>query len=434
MNSISILNLTNNSVYCGEGVVRMYKKKLSLVIVASILVTSLTGINAYAVPEISDSQIKQIDDLNSKYDENENNILDLESSVQKLDNDLSILTIKVKATEEEIVLTNEKLKTEGENLKKAEDLMDNRMREMYKNSTTSVNYLEFIAASDNLGDFISRINCANKLAETDRKSIENIQNIQADIEKSQKEQEDLQDTQKKQKSELEGKKTELNSKLEELVKIRNLTLGSIKEQEDSMVDPLLAIANSESSATELNSVVSALEKLKDKIKTPETITKIKNAIESTKTKIKNLPKEPVVPKESTVPKESSTPGKSGAKSNSNNAVVIEAYKYLGIPYLWGGDNPSTGMDCSGFTSYVYRQLGYEITRTTFTQVTQGTEVEVSLDKLKPGDLLFFGDKSAPHHVAIYIGNNMYIHAPQTGDVIKVSSGALRACTARRIIN
>ncbi len=108
----------------------------------------------------------------------------------------------------------------------------------------------------------------------------------------------------------------------------------------------------------------------------------------------------------------------GLSSASGNAICQEAAKYLGVPYLWGGTTPS-GFDCSGFVQYVFRSLGIEISRTTYTQVNEG--VPVSKNELQPGDLIFFGSGLNVHHVGIYVGNGMMIHAPYTGTVIQYQS-------------
>lgn len=114
------------------------------------------------------------------------------------------------------------------------------------------------------------------------------------------------------------------------------------------------------------------------------------------------------------------------------AAVNEAEKYLNTPYVWGGESPSEGFDCSGLVQYVYSQLGIELGRTTYDQVKEG--VEIPKQDLQPGDLVFFGDASAPHHVGIYVGADQYIQAPKTGDVVKVSSLSDRNdyATARRV--
>ena len=93
-----------------------------------------------------------------------------------------------------------------------------------------------------------------------------------------------------------------------------------------------------------------------------------------------------------------------------------ALRYLGIPYLWGGASPATGFDCSGLVMYVYAQLGISLPHYAAAQYQLGTPVDRS--QLLPGDLVFF---DALDHVGIYIGNGQFVHAPQTGDVVKITA-------------
>ena len=101
-------------------------------------------------------------------------------------------------------------------------------------------------------------------------------------------------------------------------------------------------------------------------------------------------------------------------------VVAIAMQYLGVPYVWGGASPSTGFDCSGFTMYVYAQVGVSLPHHAASQYQMGTPVP--RDQLAPGDLVFF---SGLGHMGMYIGGGQFIHAPQTGDVVKISSMADR---------
>ncbi|MBE7047906.1 MAG: NlpC/P60 family protein [Ruminococcaceae bacterium] len=103
-----------------------------------------------------------------------------------------------------------------------------------------------------------------------------------------------------------------------------------------------------------------------------------------------------------------------------NRVVQVAKQYLGTPYVYGGSSPS-GFDCSGFTSFIYRKLGYTINRVAHDQLANG--VAVNKTDLKPGDLVMFKrpGNSYVHHVGIYAGDGMMIHAPQAGDVVKFTS-------------
>lgn len=120
-----------------------------------------------------------------------------------------------------------------------------------------------------------------------------------------------------------------------------------------------------------------------------------------------------------------------SKGNSRqNQVVQYAKKFLGRPYAWGGNGPDR-FDCSGLVKYVYGHFNINLPRTSEQQVNCGTHV--SRNNLRPGDLVFF--RSAGH-VGIYIGNNEYIHAPSTGDVVKISNldGRRDYYTARRILN
>ena len=106
---------------------------------------------------------------------------------------------------------------------------------------------------------------------------------------------------------------------------------------------------------------------------------------------------------------------------SESAVVTEAQKYLGVPYLWGGTDPRTGLDCSGFTQLVFGNLGVELPRTSSQQATAGRPV-TSLAAARPGDLVFFDNSSARagiDHVGIYLGNGQMIAAPQAGESVKV---------------
>jgi cell wall-associated NlpC family hydrolase len=109
-------------------------------------------------------------------------------------------------------------------------------------------------------------------------------------------------------------------------------------------------------------------------------------------------------------------------------VVEVALQYLGVPYSWGGATPS-GFDCSGLAQYSYAQVGISIPRTSRSQFRAGTHVPPdALDQLVLGDLVFFGyggDPDRVHHVGIYCGDGNFVHAPSSGDVVKVSSLADR---------
>jgi cell wall-associated NlpC family hydrolase len=103
------------------------------------------------------------------------------------------------------------------------------------------------------------------------------------------------------------------------------------------------------------------------------------------------------------------------------AALAVAEKYEGTPYHWGGNTPQTGFDCSGLVQWSYKQLGIDLPRVTTEQYQVGVHIP-AVDQLRPGDIVFFQDSTGYiHHEGIYIGNHMFLHAPHTGDVVKVSS-------------
>jgi cell wall-associated NlpC family hydrolase len=97
-----------------------------------------------------------------------------------------------------------------------------------------------------------------------------------------------------------------------------------------------------------------------------------------------------------------------------SGVVTIALKYLGRPYRWAASGPNA-FDCSGFTMFVYAQVGVRLPHSSRMQINSGDRV--SRANLEPGDLVFFG--SPIHHVGMYIGGGKMVHSPHTGDVVSI---------------
>lgn len=148
--------------------------------------------------------------------------------------------------------------------------------------------------------------------------------------------------------------------------------------------------------------------------------------------------EAIKPVEVATPTSNATMGKTWSYDTSSldkarQKLVEVAKTQLGVPYVWGGTAWNSGLDCSGLTMGIYREaLGIDILRVTTQQETVGRQV--SKEDLKTGDLLFWGPVGGTTHVAMYIGNGVYIHAPQPGENVTYSKwGIDTASTIRRII-
>lgn len=107
-------------------------------------------------------------------------------------------------------------------------------------------------------------------------------------------------------------------------------------------------------------------------------------------------------------------------SKSAAKLIERAKQFIGTPYKWGGTSP-LGFDCSGFTQYLYRELGIDLPRISNQQAASGKRVPI--DQARPGDLIAWdvSDRNnGADHIAVYLGDGMVIHAPKPGDAVKIS--------------
>jgi cell wall-associated NlpC family hydrolase len=121
-----------------------------------------------------------------------------------------------------------------------------------------------------------------------------------------------------------------------------------------------------------------------------------------------------------------------ANTGTNAAQIIKfAESQLGVPYLWGGESPGKGMDCSGLVQWAFGKAGVKLPRTSEEQQKVGSSV--AINNTQPGDLLFAGNPA--HHVAIALGNGQLIEAPHSGANVRIRSyGASEFTSASRVVN
>ncbi len=112
--------------------------------------------------------------------------------------------------------------------------------------------------------------------------------------------------------------------------------------------------------------------------------------------------------------------------SAGQSVVEYAKTFIGVPYVYGGSSPY-GFDCSGFVKYVYANFGVSLPRTSYSQMNSGYAVSIS--DMQPGDILVFRGGG---HVGIYVGDNTYIHAPNSGRTVSIDPLDRSIAAVRRV--
>lgn len=388
----------------------MYKSRFFLVPTLFILLLLLFPTRVSAEPTNDLALLKE------HLSEVLGSVADKEKDLQLLDGEISLNLVKASLLEEDLVETNLKIKETETELKKLDLVMSDRIRSYYVCFGSSLDYLEFLFGSKSISEIFKRQEYLRLLNKSDRELISEIDEAKLDLEFNL---EELEKSKYELDTTIRTLKLKISSSekmLKDLNQNKDNLILQINLNEERVVAPLISLIDSTSSREGLVALKNSLDAVNYGIMSSLIKEQVDLALSRINLKLLALSSGPL-----------STP------IFVESDVVNESYKYLGIPYVWGGTDPSVGLDCSGLTQLCYRNLGYNLSRTTYTQVYEGDSVPVSLDSLRAGDLLFFGDPKAPHHVALYVKDNYYIHAPHTGDVVKISSGALKASCARRII-
>ena len=389
---------------------------------ATVIVVG-TSVPAFATP---DNQ--QLSDSRQKYAEIESKIADIQNKIYDLDIQIEPLQLTVDKNKKEITSINKVIDNttkDIEQCKKEINTLDlalgQRVKAMYMSGDLEFSYLNFILESESTSDFFSRADAVSKIVGKDKTAIEDITEKKEDLDNKIQSLVDRKAEIDKLNKEVQASLGELDGKKqaqEELVsqakdeknKFDSQYLSQIeRETVQSQFD---VIGNSNSSRADLESAITQLRNIRDnQIKSEIVKAEINEKIEKAKVIVASKKAAEVkiaTPSRGKLSKSVSVPSAGNAQ-----AILNEAYAQLGKPYVYGATG-SQNFDCSGFTQYVYENAaGVDISRTTYSQINEGQAV--SQDQLQPGDLVF----THAGHVGIYVGNGQMIHAPQTGDVVKV---------------
>jgi cell wall-associated NlpC family hydrolase len=294
------------------------------------------------------------------------------------------------------------LKAARKSLVVAQDRIAQRLRDLYVNGNGD-STLEVILGSRSLDDIVTRLDAIERVSSQDAEILQQVKHYRKEVEQRRA---TLQEARAKQ-AQIVQRQAAQKASIESQIAEQNQLLGSVKDEiarmqaaEQRRQAALAAQARARAAAQAAAQAAAASAAAAQQTAT----TTYEPAIEA---------------------------GSYDVPAAKYGGVVGIALQYLGVPYVWGGSSPSTGFDCSGFTSYVYAQVGVYLPHHAASQYGMG--VAVPYDQLAPGDLVFF---SGLGHVGIYIGGGQFVHAPHTGDVVRISSLSERAGSyvgARRIL-
>lgn len=401
----------------------MKKKILSIVIVGVLTLTSVTPVFATPNEEVIENQQKY-DELNEKIDDIQGEIYSLNEQIAPLAEKVESNKQQMEAIKEEIDNTNKEIEASKAEIEGKEEVLGKRLRELYKSGGQG-SYLTLLFSAESFSDLISKIDSASRLVSIDKKIVkdlvdkkEKLDEKVASLQEKSDEIAKINDETNKVLAEFEDKKKEQEALIAEVqAEQEKFDEEYLSVSERSLVSYQIETLENSNSISDIQSAISQLRNIRDNqpLKSPTVIEEVNNAIESAKVKLEDLQAQEAAAAETTNTVSPNRGQVTVSGSASGKAIVDYAYGFIGTKYVYGATGPNA-FDCSGFTSYVYRNAaGIEITRTTYSQIGVGTAV--SYDELQVGDLVFTygGD-----HVGIYVGGGQYIHAPQPGDSVKVS--------------
>lgn len=399
----------------------MVKKRLSSVVIVSTVLAGTLVAPIATFADNYDSQIEQknseINDLKSKQSEAQSQIDSLESSINKINKKADELLKEQSTLREETVQLQKDIEVLTERIAKREEAIRNQARDVQVNNQSSV-YVKALLDATSFTDALGRlkamttiVNANNDLVNQQKADKKAVEDKKAENEAKQEEIAKNQATLEEQKGTLEAKQADLN-----VLKASLAEQQATKESEkQALAEQKAAYEAEQKRVREQQAQAAAVQQAAQQAQASVS-TSTNNASSSTSSSSSNASSSNAGVSNVVIP---STPAP--APSGNGSAIVAEAYKHIGKPYVWGAKGPNT-FDCSGFTRYVYLQVtGRDIGGWTVPQEGAGAIIPVS--QAQPGDLYFWGSRGSSYHVAIALGGGSYIHAPQPGESVKVGSVA-----------
>lgn len=369
---------------------RRAKAVLALVLVVSLTIGSSQVVYATSAQNKKSEAEKNLNDINKKIDNLENKKEEIEGELDTKNEELVNLMVDVGILEKEID-QNEKqlkqvkkdLKTAQKNEKKQYQAMKKRIKFMYERGDSAV--ISSLLESKSMADMLNRVEYFNEVYDYDRNLLDN-------YEKTRKQVEDLKAQVEDEKKELETAKDDLKQQQKQL----ETAMANLRSQQ---ANADTQIANAKSLASEYQKTITEQNKIIQQQQAAAAASGRSSGGSSGGSGGTSKPNS-----NASVPGGNLNPPKTTNVSGSD--VVNYAMQFVGKPYVWGGKDPNTGADCSGFTSYVYAHFGISIP--SFSGAQRSCGQEVSYANAQAGDLICYAG-----HVAIYMGGGKIVHAKGT---------------------
>lgn len=368
---------------------RRAKAVLALVLVVSLTIGSSQVVYATSAQNKKSEAEKNLNDVNKKIDNLENKKEEIEGELDTKNEELVNLMVDVGILEKEID-QNEKqlkqvkkdLKTAQKNEKKQYQAMKKRIKFMYERGDSAV--ISSLLESKSMADMLNRVEYFNEVYDYDRNLLDN-------YEKTRKQVEDLKAQVEDEKKELETAKDDLKQQQKQL----ETAMANLRSQQ---ANADTQIANAKNLASEYQKTITEQNKIIQQQQAAAAASRSSGGSSggSGGTSKPNS--------NASAPGGNLNPPKTTNVSGSD--VVNYAMQFVGKPYVWGGKDPNTGADCSGFTSYVYAHFGISIP--SFSGAQRSCGQEVSYANAQAGDLICYAG-----HVAIYMGGGKIVHAKGT---------------------
>ena len=369
---------------------RRAKAVLALVLVVSLTIGSSQVVYATSAQNKKSEAEKNLNDVNKKIDNLENKKEEIEGELdtknEELVNlmlDVGILEKEIDQNEKQLKQVKKDLKTAQKNEKKQYQAMKKRIKFMYERGDSAV--ISSLLESKSMADMLNRVEYFNEVYDYDRNLLDN-------YEKTRKQVEDLKAQVEDEKKELETAKDDLKQQQKQL----ETAMANLRSQQ---ANADTQIANAKSLASEYQKTITEQNKI---IQQQQAAAAASGRSSGGSTGGSGGTTKPN--SNASLPGGNLNPPKTTNVSGSD--VVNYAMQFVGKPYVWGGKDPNTGADCSGFTSYVYAHFGISIP--SFSGAQRSCGQEVSYANAQAGDLICYAG-----HVAIYMGGGKIVHAKGT---------------------